>query len=331
MSLARFGINLPVSGRSYTVSHSSLDFSTMKRIAEIADAAGYASIGVHDHLLNPQGSTPGGIEMGPRFADGVLEGWTTLAAIATLTSKVRLTNVVLCNLFRNPSVLAKMGATLDVISSGRVTLALGAGWFKAECDAYGVPWKPYKERIEMLRESIHLIKRMWTEDDVTFNGKYYRLRGALLNPKPVQRPSPPIVVGGSSENVMRLAVDDADGWDVDTGVCSFELFNQRRETMERYCKEVGRDLKSLRISVNVTPFLAGSVSDARKTAGAWAQFIGKDPEEYVASRAVWLGTARDMIAAAERWFECGVHQINLLMPNDSGYVARFTQEIGELN
>src|ERR1700683_4080241 len=130
MSLARFGINLPVSGRSYLPGKHALIFDEIGEISRIADEAGYASIGVHDHLLNPQGSAPGGKEASVRFGDGVLEGWTTLSALAAVTSRARLTNVVLCNLFRTPSVLAKMAATLDVISHGRVSLAMGAGWFK---------------------------------------------------------------------------------------------------------------------------------------------------------------------------------------------------------
>jgi alkanesulfonate monooxygenase SsuD/methylene tetrahydromethanopterin reductase-like flavin-dependent oxidoreductase (luciferase family) len=188
-----------------------MNFEAIREIAEIADKEGYASIGVHDHLLNPQGSAPGGMEMPSRFADGVLEGWTTLSALSTVTSRTRLTNAVLCNLFRNPSVLAKMASTLDVISNGRVTLAIGAGWFKSECAAYGIAWRPYSIRLAMLRESVQLIKKLWTEEEVTYDGRHYQLEKAVLNPRPVQRPRPPIVVGGSSENVMRLAVDEADG------------------------------------------------------------------------------------------------------------------------
>ncbi|MDA4122374.1 MAG: LLM class flavin-dependent oxidoreductase [Thaumarchaeota archaeon] len=323
MSLARFGINLPVSGRSYAGQHNS-DFQGIKEIAQIADRHGYASIGVHDHLLNPQGSAPGGREKPDRFADGVLEGWTTLSAVATVTERARLTNVVLCNLFRNPAVLAKMASTLDTISNGRVTLALGAGWFKTECLAYGIQWEPYGRRLGMLRESVRLIKRLWKEGEVTFKGEYYRLEKGILSPKPVQKPRPPIVVGGSSENIMRLAVEEADGWDVDTGASSFEVFQERLSAMEKYCLEVGRDMKSIRITVNVTPFMAGSVADARKIASGWAAYIGKNPEDYVSSRAVWLGTAEDMLAAAEPWFASGVSQINLLMPNDPSYVRMFT-------
>jgi probable F420-dependent oxidoreductase len=327
MPLAKFGINLPVSGRSYSPGKPGMRFEEIRKIAEIADMEGYASIGVHDHMLNPQGSAPGGKEMPARFSDGVLEAWTTLSALSTLTSKARLSSAVLCNLFRHPSVLAKMASTLDVISNGRVTVAIGAGWFKSECEAYGIPWKPYAARLEMLRESVQLMKRLWTEEEVTFEGRHYRLVKAVLNPRPVQRPRPPIIIGGSSENAMRLAVEEADGWDVDTGVCPFEVFEERFALMEDYCGEVGRDPKTLKISINATPFLAKSVTEAKQVAAAWAGYIGKNPEEYLSSDAVWAGTAEDMITSSEKWFQAGVDQINLLMPNDADYVRWFTEEI----
>ena len=322
-----FGINLPVSGRSYAREEADVDFRVLREIALAADRYGFTSIGVHDHLLNPQGSAPGGKEMPGRFGNGVVEAWTTLSSLATVTNRVRLTNVVLCNLFRYPAVLAKMASTLDLISEGRVTLALGAGWFRTECFAYGVPWKPYRTRLEMLRESVQLIKRFWTEDEVTFTGRHYRVEGGMLSPKPVQRPRPPIVIGGSSENAMRIAADEADGWDVDTGPCSFETFQQRVAQLEAYCGEIGRDAGSIRISVNATPILADSVEEAGKLAAVWARRIGKEPAEYLANGSVLLGTTEDIVAGAEKWFEAGADQVNFLMPHDAQSAQRLCEEI----
>jgi probable F420-dependent oxidoreductase len=323
----KFGINLPISGRSYTRTQPHVDFEVIKEIALIADRDGYNSIGVHDHLYNPQGSSPGGKEMPERFGRAVLEGWTTLSALSTITSRARLTNAVLCNLFRYPSVLAKMAATLDVISNGRFNLAIGAGWLRGECKAYGIPWKPYNTRLEMLRESIQLIKKLWTEQEVTFLGKHYQLDKAVLNPKPVQKPHPPIILGGSSENIMKLVVEEADGWDVDTGVCPFEMFRQRFVQLEDYCSELGRNVGSIRISVNATPFLAQSVSEARKLAAIWAEYVGMNLEDYISSKAVWLGTAEDMVSSAEKWFEAGINHINFLLPHDAQYARNFTREM----
>jgi probable F420-dependent oxidoreductase len=330
LTLREFGINLPVSGRSYSHGEVELDFGVLREIATAADTHGFSSIGVHDHLLNPQGSSPGGREMPERFRYGVLEAWTTLSSLATVTKRARLTNAVLCNLFRYPAVLAKMASTLDLASGGRVTLALGAGWFRGEALAYGIPWKPYKARVQMLRESLQLIKRLWTEDEVTFAGKHYRIEKGILSPKPIQKPRPPIVVGGSSESIMRVAVEEADGWDVDTGPCTLEMFQQRFAQMESYCREVGRDPKSIRLTVNATPIFAESVDEARKLATFWANRIGKDPQEYISNKSVLLGTAEDIAVAAEKWFESGVNQVNFLMPHDARYAERLCEDISRL-
>jgi len=125
MARRAFGINLPVSGRSYSQKEVDLDFRVLRDIAVAADQYGFSTIGVHDHLLNPQGSSPGGKEMPEKFRNGIVEAWTTLSALSTVTSRARLTNVVLCNLFRAPAMLAKMASTLDLISDGRLDLALG--------------------------------------------------------------------------------------------------------------------------------------------------------------------------------------------------------------
>ena len=327
MTRREFGINLPVSGRSYSRQEADLDFGVLRAIAVAADSNGFKSIGVHDHLLNPQGSSPGGKERPERFRNGVFEAWTTLSSLSTVTSRSRLTNAVLCNLFRYPTVLAKMASTLDLVSNGRVTLALGAGWFRSECLAYGIPWRPYRERLEMLRESIQLIKRLWTEEEVTFIGKHYQVQQGMLSPKPLQRPRPPIVVGGSSESVMRIAVDEADGLDVDTGPCTFELFQQRMAQLESYCREVGRDVKSIRVSVNTTPVLAVDVPEAKKLARLWAERIGIDPEEYVSNKSVLLGTAEDITRGAEKWFEAGADQVNFLMPHDAQFAQKLCEDI----
>jgi probable F420-dependent oxidoreductase len=329
MPKRKYGINLPVSGRNYTGKPVKLSFEVLRDIALTADEYGYETIGVHDHLLNPQGSMPGGNEMPDKFRNDIFEAWTVLSGLSTVTSRARLTNVVLCNLFRSPSVLAKSGATLDVISKGRLNLALGVGWFKSECVAYGIPWKPYRERLAMLRESLQLIKKLWTEDVVNYAGQYYKLRDAVLSPKPQQKPHPPLVVGGSSENVMRLAVEEADGWDVDTGPCSLETFKDRYAKMEAYCKEVGRDMRSVTISVNTTPFHGKSVAEARRLAEVWAGFLGKRPEDVMANKANLLGTTQDIAAGADAWFEAGVNQVNFLMPHDAEYVRAFAESLAK--
>lgn len=128
----------------------------------------------------------------------LLECWTALAALSRDTTKLRLGTSVLCNSYRHPSVLAKMAATLDVISQGRLDLGLGAGWFRRESQAYGIPFPPVGDRVSALAESLQVIKAVWTEPNPTYAGRFYTLDGATCDPPPVQRPHPPLWIGGKA-------------------------------------------------------------------------------------------------------------------------------------
>ena len=150
-------------------------WSSIAESARICDDLGFHSIHVIDHLLaipDPTGD--------------ILESWTTLTACAAITRRVRLSANVLCNAFRAPALLAKMGATLDVISDGRFELAMGAGWHEPEFHAYGFDFPPPGTRVAQLGEAVGLIKRLWTGERVDIEGRYYRVRGGLCRPRPVQ-------------------------------------------------------------------------------------------------------------------------------------------------
>jgi alkanesulfonate monooxygenase SsuD/methylene tetrahydromethanopterin reductase-like flavin-dependent oxidoreductase (luciferase family) len=177
------------------------------------------------------------------------EVWTTLSALATVTSKVRLGCMTLCNPFRYPSVVAKMTSTLDNISNGRIEVGIGAGWFKTEFVAFGIPFSEAAARIQGLREGIHIIKKMWTEEEVTFKGKYYSVESVYNNPKPIQKPHPPLWVGGTDSRVMKIVAEFADGWNIAFYPSNTpEGYSRKVEALEGYCKEVGRDPKQLRKS-----------------------------------------------------------------------------------
>ncbi len=169
-------------------------------IAHVAEELGFDSIWVTDHVISPKGRSHG------------LEAWTIFSALATATKKIRLGTYVLCNQFRNPSLLAKMVSTLDHVSKGRVDLGIGAGWFKPEHISFGFNWNKHSIRVERLRESILLMKQLWIEDNVTFNGHYYRTVNATLEPKPMQKPHPPIWIGGKSQAIKQLAAEEGNGW-----------------------------------------------------------------------------------------------------------------------
>src|SRR3984893_15965615 len=122
----------------------------------------------------------------------MLEGWTTISVLAGMTSKIKLGTLVTGNSYRHPAVLAKMGATLDVLSKGRLIMGIGAAWNDEEAKAYGIPFPGTVERLQRLDEAVQIIKKMWTEDQSNFSGKFYTLQNAYCNPKPIQKPAPKI-------------------------------------------------------------------------------------------------------------------------------------------
>jgi FMNH2-dependent dimethyl sulfone monooxygenase len=170
-----------------------------------ADSSGFDFICCDDHLMSP--FSP----MTPDF-QGCYEAWTAMAYLAGKTRRVKLSHMVLVPAFRTPGVLAKMAATLDLLSGGRLILTVGAGWYQKEFQAYSVPWEKHSLRIRREREAIEIIRSLWTEGELTFEGEYYTLRGATVIPKPLQSPSPPIWIGGDSRQSMELAVELGDGW-----------------------------------------------------------------------------------------------------------------------
>jgi alkanesulfonate monooxygenase SsuD/methylene tetrahydromethanopterin reductase-like flavin-dependent oxidoreductase (luciferase family) len=187
-------------------------------------------------------------------ADGpCLECWTLLAALAPQTSRLRIGLLVGSVLNHPPAVLAKMAATLDLISGGRLIVGLGAGWATDEQLAYGVPHLPPGERIDRLAEACRIIRRLWTEDVVDFDGRFFHLEGAHLEPKPVQRPHPPILIGGAGERrTLRVVAEQADIWNMparDTrGADEFARLNR---VLDDHCAAVGRDPAAIARSVQL--------------------------------------------------------------------------------
>jgi probable F420-dependent oxidoreductase len=176
------------------------DWDTFLTIAKKAEQLGYDSVWVSDHFVSPNGRPHG------------LEAWTVLSALAPSTQRIRLGTYVLCNQFRHPSLLAKMAATLDNVSGGRLDLGIGAGWLKDEHLAFGFGWDKHSARVERLREAIEVVKKLWTENHVTYEGKYFQLKDATSEPKPLQKPHPPVWVGGNSNSIRKVVADEGDGW-----------------------------------------------------------------------------------------------------------------------
>jgi F420-dependent oxidoreductase-like protein len=176
-----------------------------------------------------------------------LEGWTVLAAFAAKTERLRIGLMVTGNTYRHPAVLAKIAATVDVISNGRLDFGIGAGWNEYEHDSMGIPLYKPGERIRRLDEACEIIKRLFTESTVDFDGRYYQLKEARSEPKPVQKPYPPFVIGGSGEQLtLRVVAKHADIWNYSGG--DVATFRHKVNILHNHCEAVGRDPSEIELS-----------------------------------------------------------------------------------
>ncbi len=230
---------------------------------------------VFDHFM-PLSDNPAG---------PCLEGWTLLAALAAQTQRLRVGVMVTSNTYRYPAVLAKMAATLDIITYGRLNFGLGAGSSEQEHRVYGIPLYSPGERIRRLGEACELIQRLWTEPMVNFDGRYYQLHEAHCEPKPIQKPHPPFVIGGDGEQVLRVVARYADVWDC--SVDSPEEYQHKGTVMDSYCAAIGRDPATIERSRHIPVDVSDPASARQKTrpfieAGA-THIIYSVPPPYPAS------------------------------------------------
>lgn len=201
-------------------------------LATITEAAGYDHLWVYDH-----------VETVPRREPThVFEAFTTLAALSQRTSTIRLGQLVTCAAYRNAGLLAKEAAGVDVMSGGRLILGIGAGWYEREYRAYGYTYPSARERLAILEESVLAIRRLWTEETVTFEGAHVRLDGAYCDPKPVQQ-LPALWIGGGGERVtLRIAAEHADATNWQVGL---EQFVHKSKVLQEHCASVGRDFDTI--------------------------------------------------------------------------------------
>lgn len=193
-----------------------------------------------------------------------LEGWITLTALAQATKRLRFGTLVTGIHYRHPAVLANMAATLDVVSGGRLELGIGTGWNEEESDAYGIELGTPAQRSDRFEEACHVLTDLLTRETTTFHGKYYNLTEARCDPKPVQRPHPPICIGGSGEKrTLPTAARYAQHWNFDTGTIA--QFTRARDVLHHHCERIGRDPRSIRVSCQV-PHRGDSAATAASAA-----------------------------------------------------------------
>jgi F420-dependent oxidoreductase-like protein len=229
----------------------------LRVVWRIADEAGFDHCWNFDHFA-ALGSDP--------TAD-IFEAWTLLAAMAEVTSSVRIGCMVTGNTYRHPGVLAKMAVTVDHLSDGRLEFGLGAGWAELEHTMLGLEFRTAGWRIERLEEACRLLKLLWTEDRPSFDGRHYRLREAIASPKPVQRPWPPIWIGGAGERkLLRVVAQHADVWNLsDPG--DLDEAVRLSGVLDRHCADVGRNPADVRRSIQLG--YDGSTEDLLARAGRY--------------------------------------------------------------
>jgi F420-dependent oxidoreductase-like protein len=244
-----------------------------------ADRLGFDTAWGHDHLLNQNG-----------YEQPIEEGWTILAALLALSSRIRGGLLVTANTFRHPAVLAKMATTVDRISGGRLDVGLGAGWMDAEHSQFGMVLPSVRDRLRMLDEACQLMIALWTQTQANFEGEHYQLRDAIHETKAIQQPHPPILIGGSGEKVtMKIAAKYAAEWNFSGGTP--ETFKHKCEVLDQHCRDLGRDPATIERS---TQFRAGPT--AQELIDISRQFIEAGcthliytcPQPYSAEGARWL-------------------------------------------
>jgi len=277
----RFGVTLPQIKRGWQEAReAALEF----------DRLGYDSVWVCDHLYGvPLPTLP------------IFEAWSELAAVAAITERVQLGTLVTPPFFRNPAVLAKQIATIDHISNGRTIVGLGAGWFEAEFKGYGCTFPSLRERMLALNEAAEILKRMWSEQKVTFHGEYFTVEDVVCEPKPLRRP--PILIGGGGERVlMGIVARHADIWN-NLAVFQRQL-GEKVEALRRRCDEVGRDFGSIEVSQQCVVVIGEDEEQARvsleKAKKIYGGHMGGELEEH----GIW-GSPDAVIEKIERHRELG--------------------------
>jgi F420-dependent oxidoreductase-like protein len=290
-------------------------FEGMVRVGVEAEKLGYDSIWLYDHF-----HTVPAPEIETTF-----ECWMATAALARETSRVRIGQMVTCNSYRNPALLAKMASTVDVMSHGRLDFGIGAGWYDHEYNAYGYDFPDGPERLRMLGEALQIIHAMWKEPYATFEGKYYRVRGAINEPKGVQKPHPPIWIGGGGEKVtLRLVAKYGDACNI--GGIDPEVYRHKFGVVKQHCEDLGRDYDSIVKSAEVFTHLVLPGQTAEEVTAKPRRDVGRlvgrevSLEEFRASNfrgypQGFIGTPQEAIGAFQKLIDAGVEYIIVYLTN----------------
>lgn len=251
---------------------------------------GYDWVSDFDHLY-PIHSNPAG----PQF-----EGLTLLSAMAAHTRRVRCAMLVLGVTYRHPAVVAKMAATIDHVSDGRLELGIGAAWFELEHQQYGIPFPRIGVRMDMLDEACRILRSLWTQETTTFEGRHFQLKDARLEPKPVQEHLPLVIGGAGERRTLRIAAEHADIWNTFYG--DVDEYRHKLDVLGRHCADVGRDPADIRKSLAFRAVLDDDERAARERAAA---LYGDPPPERLRKMMI-VGTPEHCVERLREYAELGV-------------------------
>lgn len=291
-------------------------YEDLQRLWAMAEDAGVYWISLWDHFYdNPSLEGDG----------DCFEAVSMLSALASSTSKVRVGCLVFSTTYRNPAILAKIAATIDHISGGRLELGLGAGWFELEHLAYGIPFPPTGIRLDMLEEAVKIIKSMLTKDSTTFHGKHFSVENAVCNPKPIQNP-PRIWIGGIGEKrTLRLAACYADGWNAT--YISPDDYNKKLKILERWCEFHGRNPAEITRTVNVGFYLGTDETKANNKKRLFHEKWGDKASEV--AKGMLFGTPKNAVERIRQYEEAGADGLNIALrsPFDWSAIQAFLEEV----
>jgi F420-dependent oxidoreductase-like protein len=302
----RFGVQTPPQN---------VTWADLRSAWQTIEEAGFDTAWVFDHFF-PIFSDPSG----PCF-----EGWMALTGLALETKRVEVGVLVTGNTYRHPAVLAKMAATVDHASNGRSILGIGAAWFEQEHAAYGIQFYTVPERIRRLDESLQVIKSLLTQKQTTFEGRYYQLKDAYCEPKPIRQPHPPIMIGGAGEKMtLKVVAKYADIWNTFGSPVDFK---QKLKVLSQHCASVGRSMDAIEVSWAGTALICDSSAQRDAFLKPIAQRWGRSADEM--AQATLVGSVDEVRARIEEFVGVGVTHfiISVMPPYDLTGWKRFADEI----
>ncbi len=280
-------------------------YETMTRVAQTAEELGYDSVWLFDHFHTVPDPT-----QEPTF-----ECWTSTAALARDTRRIRIGQIVTCNSYRNPALLAKMASTVDVLSHGRLDFGIGAGWHEHEYRAYGYEYPDAPARLRQLREAVQVILKMWSYEEAYFEGNSYQALGAINQPKGVQKPHIPLLIGGAGEQVtLKLVAQYGDACNI--GNLEPEAIARKFEILRQHCESVGRDYNTIHRTVLLNCSIAETDEKAFEKASNTHFTLITNGAEHLRTRSL-IGTPETLRARLAEYEQIGTQEMILFFPDSS--------------